>query len=67
MKTVHITYEDFLLIKQAGYSMYAIKMIACKYLGISSDEIEDIDWNYTRTFNVYLKSTEVEYNDDLEY
>lgn len=47
--------------------MYAIKMIACKYLGISSDEIEDIDWNYTRTFNVYLKSTEVEYNDDLEY
>ena len=67
MKTVKITYEEFLWIKQAKYAGWAIKQMACKYLGIKPEEIDDIDWNYKLTFDVYLKDPEPEYNDDLPF
>ena len=67
MKTVKITYEEFLWIKAQRYSMFAIKHIACKYLGITPDQIDDIDWNFKRTFDVYLKDPEPEYDDDLPF
>lgn len=41
--------------------------MACKYLGIKPEQIDDIDWNYKLIFDVYLKAPEPEYNDDLPF
>ena len=64
MFTVKITYEEFLKIKESGYSGEMIKHYACKYLKCKAEDIEDIDWNYKLTFDVYLKEPDEELVDD---
>ena len=55
MKQVKITYQEYLKIKASNFSIKVIKEYACKYLKCKLEDIEDIDWNYKLTFNVYLK------------
>lgn len=55
MKQVKITYEEFLDIKANRYSYSIIVFYACKYLKCKPEEIDDIDWNFKLTFDVYFK------------
>ena len=63
MHTVKITYEEFLKIKACRYSFRSIAYYACKYLNCKEEDIDDIDWNFKLTFNVYLKSDGEEIED----
>lgn len=56
MHTVKITYEEFLKIKASRYSYSMIVYYACKYLNCKPEEIDDIDFSYKLTFDVYLKT-----------
>lgn len=56
MFTVKITYEEFLKIKASKYSHDVIVYYACKYLKCKPEDIDDIDWSYKLTFDVYLKN-----------
>lgn len=60
MEIVKITYEEFLDIKTHHYSSGIITYYACKYLKCKKEDIDDIDWNFKRTFYVYLKEKEEE-------
>lgn len=64
MEIVKITYEEFLKIKASRYSYDVIKYYACKYLNCKLEEIDDIDWNFKRTFYVWLKEKDKELVDD---
>lgn len=65
MKVVKVTYPEFLVIKSHGYSISILKYFACKYLGCAVDDIDDIDFYFKLTFDVYLKDEEV-YNENKE-
>ena len=58
MHTVKITYEEFLKIKATRYSYKMIVYYACKYLNCKPEDIDDIDFNYKLTFDVWLKTDE---------
>lgn len=64
MKTVKISYEEFCKIRQSRYSIDCIKFYACKHLGCKPEDIDDIDWNFKLTFDVYLKPKEEELIDE---
>lgn len=64
METVKITYEEFLKIKASRYSYDVIKQYACNYLKCKLEDIDDIDWNFKLTFDVYLKQPKEELVDD---
>ena len=64
MEIVKITYEEFLNIKANHYSHDIIVYYACKYLKCKKEDIDDIDWNFKRTFYVYLKEKEEDLIDD---
>ena len=55
IKKVKITYKEFLDLKAYHYSMSRLKYYACKYLNCNHNDIDDIDFNFRLTFNVYLK------------
>lgn len=52
---VRISYKEFLDLKANHYSMDRLKYYACKHLGCKYEDIEDIDFWFGLTFNVYLK------------
>ncbi len=55
LEIVQITYKEFLDLKAHHYSMDRLKYYACKYLCCEYDDIDDIDFWFGLTFNVYLK------------
>lgn len=57
---VKMTYEEFCWLKNNGYSLGALKHIACKYLKCKPEEIDDIDFNFKLTFDVYLVNNDEE-------
>ena len=55
MKTIKITYQEFLILKANRYSHASLVNLVCRKLQIDRSQIDDIDWNYGLTINVYLK------------
>ena len=54
MEVVKISYEEFLRIKACKYSAHSIKCAICRHLNITPEQIDDFDWNYGLTINVWL-------------
>jgi hypothetical protein len=55
MKTIKITYDEFLQLKSLRYSRAALVAMICRKLKIDNSRIDDIDWNFGLTIYVWLK------------
>lgn len=55
VRTVVISYEEFRWLRDNGYCEYCLEKLACKHLGIKREQIDDIDFDYHLSFEVYLK------------
>ena len=58
MKSVMMSYEDFLLWKKYRYQIWKLKDILQERYGIDAAKIDDIDHNYGRKIDVYLHEEE---------
>jgi hypothetical protein len=65
--TVEISYEDFLKIKDKGYSRKFIKMFTAKWLDIDVESITDIVWSYKRKYDVHLNGNLRELQDKYRH
>ncbi len=54
--TIKMTYKEFTWLKNNRYSYECLKIIACRYLKCKVEDIDDIDFNFKLSFNVYLKT-----------
>ena len=66
--TVKISYDEFLKIKATRYNIEMIKFIASRHIGCNIDDIDDVDWSFKRTFDVYLNcDSECYLEEDTKY
>jgi hypothetical protein len=54
IEKVKISYEDFKMIKQHKYNDKYIKELVAYKLQIGVSTIQDVDFNYKLTFDIYL-------------